>query len=123
MSAPGLPDWIAAIAAAVTSLVAAFALLYARGQVKEAARGRQLTQDLDIERSQPYVVAFIERAASSEALVDLVIRNYGLTAARSVHIELDPWPERSTELPTATARRLHAEDIRAHSLASQPCPR
>ena len=111
MNAPRLTDWITAIAAAATFLVAAFALLYARGQVKEAGRGRQLTRDLDIERSQPYVVAFMERTASSEALVDLVIRNYGLTAAKNVHIELDPWPERSTELPTDPNRRVEVPDV------------
>ncbi|HEV7184267.1 MAG TPA: hypothetical protein VGN33_07205 [Leifsonia sp.] len=110
-NAPRLTDWITAIAAAATSVVAALALIYARAQINEAAKGRQLTRDLDVERSQPYVVAFMERTASSEQLVDLVIRNYGVTAAKDVHIELDPWPERSTEQPTDPARRVEVPDV------------
>lgn len=110
-SQPLLTDWISSIAAAATFLVAVFALLYARGQLKEAAKVRQLTRDLDIERSQPYVVAYMECTASSEALVDLVIRNYGITAARNVHTELNPWPERSTEQPLNPSRRVEVPEV------------
>lgn len=77
--------------------VAAFvvAWIFGFGQIREAREARNLTKRLDIERSQPYVVVFMETSEASEQIVSLVIKNFGLTAARDVQVNLDPWPERS----------------------------
>ncbi len=93
---PGsITDWISAVSTALTALVALFALFYARRQVKEARKSRELTRELEVERSQPYVVAFTEPSEATNLAIDLVIKNFGHTAARNVRISLDPWPMRS----------------------------
>ena len=86
---------VSATAAAVTALVAVAALWFAWNQVKEARAARELTQDLDIKRSQPYVVAFIEESGATQLALDLVIKNFGPTAARNVTVEIEPWPQRT----------------------------
>lgn len=90
-----LPAWISALAAMLTFLVAGVALVYARGQIREARESRELTQTLELERSQPYVVVYTEASALKPLFVDLVVKNYGPTAARDIRIDIAPWPIRS----------------------------
>lgn len=90
-----IPAWVAAAAAVFTVLAAGAALWYAHGQIVEAQKSRDLTRELDIERSQPYVVLFAEASAVSPLFIDLVVRNFGPTAARHVRIHMDPWPSRA----------------------------
>jgi hypothetical protein len=78
---------------ALVAVVAAFVV--GRDQVKEARAARDLTKRLDIERSQPYVVAYMEPSEASEQIINLVVKNFGQTAARDIRIQIDPWPERS----------------------------
>jgi hypothetical protein len=92
---PSVTDWIVAIASSLTFAVALVAAIYARGQIEEARKARQLTVDLETERSQPYVVMYMHASVASEVLIDLVIKNYGQTAATDVHIDLDPKPRRT----------------------------
>lgn len=92
---PTAADWIGAIAAALTFVIAGIALLYARGQVAEARASRKLAQELEVERAQPYVVAYSEPSGATQVIIDLVVKNYGATAATDVRISLDPWPMRS----------------------------
>ncbi len=49
----------------------------------------------EVERSQPYVVAYMEPSEASKMFIDFVVKNYGLTAARNVVIQIDPAPRRS----------------------------
>lgn len=81
------PGAWAALAAWTTAGVAVAAGAVAMGQLGEARR-------LRLEQAQPYVVAFMADA-SRPKYVDLVIRNFGLTAAADVRVEIDPVPQRS----------------------------
>lgn len=94
-SAPSVTDWIGAIASISTTLIAGGALIYAAIQVAEAKRSRGLTRELEVERAQPYVVAYTEPSAASQMIIDLVVKNYGPTAARDVKLSISPWPVRS----------------------------
>lgn len=93
-NAPNAADWISASAGVLTFVIALIALLYAKGQLKEASLARQQSKDLESERSQPYVVVYTEQAAVPEIL-NIVIKNYGQTAAYDVKVEIDPWPKRA----------------------------
>lgn len=75
---------IAALAQVSTVVVAAWALIYARGQVSEARRTRELV-------AQPEVVVYVERN-SVRGYFDLVIKNFGQTAAYNVKVTLPPLP-------------------------------
>lgn len=99
LESPNMADWITAIAAVLTFVVALVALLYAREQINEAAQARELTKELEVERAQPYVVVYSEPSGATMAIVDLVIKNYGATAARDVRVKIDPWPVRTTGSP------------------------
>lgn len=88
-------DTVSATATAVTALVAIGALWFAWNQVKEARASRELTRDLEVKRSQPYVVAFIEESGATQLALDLVIKNFGPTAARNVTVDIEPWPQRT----------------------------
>lgn len=99
-----LPQWlidlstvVTAIGAALTAIVAVVALVIAVQQVKEAKRARVQAAYLDAERSQPYVVAYMEASGATPALIDLVIKNYGVTAAYDVRFTVEPWPARVIE--------------------------
>lgn len=61
----------------------------------EARKSRELTQCLELERSQPYVVVYTEPSAVQPLFIDLVVKNYGPTAARDIRIDIAPWPIRS----------------------------
>lgn len=79
---------LTAIAAAVTAVVAVSALFLATRQLAEARSLRR-------EQAQPYVVAFMESSGVSPHFVDLVVRNFGKTAAFDVQVEAEPGLKRS----------------------------
>lgn len=88
--APSVTDWIGAGAGALAFLIAAAALWIAWGQLKEAASAREQTKKLEREKSQPYVVAFLEESAVGSHILDLVVRNYGQTAGRNIRLSFEP---------------------------------
>lgn len=87
--------WSTFATAVVAAAAFIVAWIFGSGQIREAREARDLTKRLDIERSQPYVVAFMETSEASEQIINLVIKNFGLTAARNVQVTINPWPERS----------------------------
>lgn len=95
---------ITSVAALGTFAVALIALRYARGQVVEAQEQlraniqdaeatRKLQRDLMTEQAQPYVAVTIEQDADNPLFVELVVKNYGTTAAKDVRIIIDPPPQ------------------------------
>ena len=68
-------EW-SALAGWSTAVVALIAGGVAVGQLGEA-------RQLRLEQAQPYVVAYMEPSAASTYFMDLVVRNFGTTAARS----------------------------------------
>lgn len=84
-------DWSAeawaAIAAWLTASIALAAGFVAIGQVDEARR-------LRLEQAQPYVVVFMEPSPATSWCMDLVVRNFGATAAHDVQLRIDPAPRR-----------------------------
>jgi hypothetical protein len=87
---PSVTDWITAAAAVLTFGVALAAALYAREQVNEGKETRKQAATLEVERSQPNVVLYTEPSSASQVLIDLVIKNYGQTAALDVRIDITP---------------------------------
>jgi hypothetical protein len=77
--------WIAltAIAQALTVGVAGWALIYARGQVKEARETRERV-------AQPDVVVYVDHNQNDWQYIDLVIKNFGQTPAYNVRLTLPP---------------------------------
>jgi hypothetical protein len=71
---------VAAISQAATVGVAGWALIYARGQVKEARDTRERV-------AQPEVVVFVDRH-EVRRYMDLVIKNFGQTTAYNVRLTL-----------------------------------
>jgi hypothetical protein len=65
--------------------IAGIAGAVAVGQLGEARR-------LRVEQAQPYVVAFMEPSGAGRFFVDLVVRNFGTTAAHDVRLTIDPAP-------------------------------
>lgn len=91
------PEAWAALAAWVTVGVAAAAGYVALGQLGEA-RGMRIEQArLRHEQAQPYVVAYIESSAAGTWIYDLVVRNFGATAAHDVSLDISPAPRRSID--------------------------
>ncbi|WP_166906166.1 hypothetical protein [Mycobacterium sp. DL440] len=74
---------LATLAQVGTVGVAGWALIYARGQVKEARETRERV-------AQPEVVVFIERDPQNWHYMDLVVKNFGQTTAYNIRIELPP---------------------------------
>ena len=87
-------EWVSAGATAITALVAIAALWFAWQQIGEAKAARALTRTLDVARSQPYVVVYAEESPATPLAIDLVVRNFGPTAAANVKVQFDPWPQR-----------------------------
>jgi len=77
------PDDWSAFGTNVTALIALAAGVVAWRQLREARR-------LRLEQAQPYVVAFAERTPGHDQALDIVIRNFGTTAARDVTLEVTP---------------------------------
>lgn len=76
-------DAWAALGTWATVALAVGAVIVARDQLNEA-------RDLRREQAQPYVVAFMEQNPHAPQAVELVIRNFGVTAARDVKITASP---------------------------------
>lgn len=93
---PNAAEIWSAVGTWVTLLVGAAALYFAKGQLDEASQAREQTKELELEKSQPYVVLTMEESVGPE-FIDLVVRNYGHTVAYDVKIELDPWPKRAED--------------------------
>lgn len=109
-SDPSITDWIEGGAAALTFGVALWALIYARGQVKEARQARQQAADLEQERAQPYVVLIMEPSEATPVFLNIAIRNLGLTGAFNVRVrELTPWPQTSAD--GTTTERIVLPDV------------
>lgn len=62
------------------------ALIAARIGLRGVAESRKLR----LAQAQPYVVAYMEQHPDDPKLIELVIRNFGTTAARSVEIKAKP---------------------------------
>jgi hypothetical protein len=92
------PEAWTALAAWVTVGVAAAAGYAALGQLNEAARLRR-------EQAQPYVVAYIESSAAGSYLIDLVLKNFGATAAHDVRLKVTPTPTRAIDEDMPLERR------------------
>lgn len=95
---------ITTLSALGTFVVAVVALLYAKKQVEQAQAQlsanvedaestRKLQRDLMTEQAQPYVAMTMEQSTDSPLFVELVVKNYGTTAAKDVHITVDPPPQ------------------------------
>jgi hypothetical protein len=80
-----------AIAACGGLLLAIAAAIFGYRQFREARRTRE-------EQAQPYVAISMEPTEPDPNAVDLIIKNYGETAARDVEIEFDP-PLKSSLAP------------------------
>jgi hypothetical protein len=88
---PWAPETWSAIAAWLTAGVAIAAGVVAVGQLSEARRLRE-------EQAQPYVAIFMEtKPEVDERFVELVIKNFGLTAAFNVRITIEPSPHRAKD--------------------------
>jgi len=81
---------VAAGGAAGTLVVAVVAALAAFRQVREARALRQ-------EQAQPYVAVYMEPSAATLQIIDLVVRNFGATAAYEVRLKIAPRPQRSVQ--------------------------
>lgn len=117
-NSPNFADWVSAISTFLTLVVAVGAGIVAWKQLGEASAARKQTKDLELEKSQPYVVISMEESVSPQ-FIDLVLRNYGPTAAYDVKVELDPWPRRThdgkdVQLPEVIPVMAPGQEWRTH---------
>jgi hypothetical protein len=75
-----------AIASCGGLLLAIAAAIFGYRQFSEARRTRE-------EQAQPYVAIYMEPTEADPHAVDLIIKNFGATAAKDVHVTIDPPPE------------------------------
>lgn len=87
---PNAAEIWSAIGTWITLLVAGVALYFAKGQLGEASKAREQTKELEREKSQPYVVAYLEENGASPHILDLVVKNFGQTAGRNVRLAFKP---------------------------------
>jgi hypothetical protein len=80
-------EW-SALAAWAGVLLASVAGVVAMSQLREARRLRRA-------QAQPYVVAFLDHSETGPWVVDLVIKNFGTTAATDVRLTIEPAAERA----------------------------
>jgi hypothetical protein len=73
-------DLASAIAESTTAVIAAAALFFASRQVREARATRKAV-------AQPNVVVYVEMNATEWRHLDLIVRNFGQTAAYSIKFE------------------------------------
>lgn len=90
---------VGAVAAVGTFIVAVVAARYAKRQVQGARAQLQEARNLRVEQAQPYVAAYMEASKASQELWDLVIYNYGATAALDVTVNATPTLQRSADSP------------------------
>jgi hypothetical protein len=86
----GSAEQWAAGAAWFTAAVAVAAGVIALRQVTEARRLRE-------QQAQPYVVTYMEPNAATPHIIDLVVRNFGTTAAYNVRLHVEPAVMRSAQ--------------------------
>ena len=80
---PTADEW-QAFGSVGTLAVAVVAAIFAFCQIKQA-------RELSREQAQPYVAAYLDHSKEVDpAIMFFVIKNFGLTAARDVHISVDP---------------------------------
>lgn len=91
---PGLARWTpehwSALGTCATAVIAVLAAGVAWRQVREARRLRE-------EQAQPYVAVFMESSTVSQQFTDLVVKNFGSTAAYEVKVSFEPSLQRSRE--------------------------
>ncbi|NDK31672.1 hypothetical protein [Nesterenkonia haasae] len=87
---PSAADWIGSVTSALTFLIAAVALCIAKGQLGEASSAREQSKALEREKSQPYVVAYLEGNGVGSHIHDLVVKNFGQTAGRNIKVSFEP---------------------------------
>jgi hypothetical protein len=80
-----------AAAGAIGTLIVA--VVAARAAFRQVAEARELRQ----EQAQPYVAVYMEPSAATSEIVDLVIRNFGATAAHEVRLNIVPSLQRSVQ--------------------------
>ncbi|WP_027346535.1 hypothetical protein [Hamadaea tsunoensis] len=80
--------WWSAAAGWATVAVAVLASIFAFHQVREARRTRE-------DQAQPYVVAYLEANTAVPFAADLVVKNFGTTAAFDVRLSMTPKPQRT----------------------------
>jgi hypothetical protein len=73
--------WVGLLLVAVAALVAFFQL--------------RLGQRLRAEQAQPYVVIYAEHNEAHPHFIDLIVKNFGATAARDISVAIDPPLQRS----------------------------
>lgn len=84
------PEAWTALAAWVTAGIAGAAGIVALSQLAETRRARR-------EQTQPYVVASIEPSPAASWIGELVVRNFGTTAAHDVRLNIEPPPTRAID--------------------------
>lgn len=89
LATPNAEAW-AAIGTWGAVLVAAAAGTIALFHLRELRRTRE-------EESRPYVVVYMEPTDATPQIIDLVIKNFGKTAAYDVHVRFDPPLRRSVQ--------------------------
>jgi hypothetical protein len=75
----------AAIGQWMTAAIAIAAAVFALNQVQEARRTRE-------RQAQPNVVVFADLNPLDEDWLDVIVKNFGQTAAYHVRLFFDPWP-------------------------------
>ncbi len=83
-----------AIAAWVAVLVGVVAAVVALSQLAVAVRARR-------EQTQPYIAVSLEGSEAGDEFLELVVRNYGQTAAHDARLTFDPPLQRTTDGGTA----------------------
>jgi hypothetical protein len=73
-------------AAGAAWFAAVIAVVAGRAAFKAVAEARALRE----EQAQPYVVAYMEQSRASEQILELVVKNFGATAAYDVRLLSDP---------------------------------
>jgi hypothetical protein len=86
------PEAWSAAAAWATVAVAVAASVVALRQHGAARR-------LRLEQAQPYVVAYMEPSGAGQWFIDLVVHNFGATAAHDVRLKIEPAPRRRAGAP------------------------
>jgi methylphosphotriester-DNA--protein-cysteine methyltransferase len=66
-----------------------------RSQADASRRQIEAAERLAEDEARPYVVAYMESLPRNPQFVDLVVRNFGKTAATFVTVSIDPAPRRS----------------------------
>jgi len=87
---PNAAEIWSAVGTWITLLVGGIALCFAKGQLDEASKAREQNKMLEREKSQPYVVAYLEENGASPHILDLVVKNFGQTAGRNIRLSFSP---------------------------------